>query len=208
MATVLKNLTNLFVIGGDYLLYRKTYNAGVWASLGLMALSALCGAATDLAFSLRGYMWQLVNCCFTAGYSLHLRGVMDRVAPLTQARERLDEFSMVFYNNLLSLPLLGALVFASGEAQQLPSQPALGNSGFLAAAGASAVLAFGISFASLWFLSTTTATTFSLVGSLNKVPVAVLGLVAFHVPSNAQNIASILVGLIAGIVFVKAKQVR
>lgn len=66
-------------------------------------------------------------------------------------------------------------------------------------------VAFGISFASLWFLSTTTATSYSLVGSLNKIPVALIGLVAFNVPWNLENLASILVGLVAGIVFVKAK---
>ena len=31
MATVLKNLTNLFTIGGDYFLYKKTYSAPVCA---------------------------------------------------------------------------------------------------------------------------------------------------------------------------------
>lgn len=66
-------------------------------------------------------------------------------------------------------------------------------------------VAFSISFASLWFLSTTTATSYSLVGSLNKIPVAIIGLVAFNVPWNMENLASILVGLVAGIVFVKAK---
>ena len=56
------------------------------------------------------------------------------------------------------------------------------------------------------FLSTTTATSYSLVGSLNKIPVAVIGLVAFNVPWSVENLASILVGLFAGIIFVKAKQ--
>ena len=32
-----------------------------------------------------------------------------------------------------------------------------------------------------------------------------IGLVAFNVPWNLENLASILVGLVAGIVFVKAK---
>lgn len=77
---------------------------------------------------------------------------------------------------------------------------------FLAAACASALLAFGISFASLWFLSTTTPTTYSLVGSLNKVPVAVIGLLAFSVAWSAPNLASIAVGLVAGVVFAQAKQ--
>lgn len=76
---------------------------------------------------------------------------------------------------------------------------------FVAAACASALLAFFMSFASLWFLSTTTATTYSLVGSLNKIPVALIGLVAFSVPWSIQNLASVLVGLVAGIIFVKAK---
>lgn len=57
----------------------QTYGAGVWCTLALMGVSALCASATDLAFDLRGYVWQFVNCLFTAGYSLYLRGVMDKV---------------------------------------------------------------------------------------------------------------------------------
>lgn len=79
MATVLKNVTNLFTIIGDWWLYGRVYNAGVWVALLLMTLSAICGAATDLAFSASGYTWQMVNCLFTAAYSLYLRGVMDKV---------------------------------------------------------------------------------------------------------------------------------
>ncbi|KAL3139932.1 hypothetical protein ABBQ38_004222 [Trebouxia sp. C0009 RCD-2024] len=206
MATVLKNLTNLFVIGGDYFFYNKTYGSAVWLTLGLMMLSAVCGAATDLAFNLTGYFWQLINCMFTAAYSLYLRGVMDRLVGLTVNKTRLDEFSMVFYNNLLSLPLLLILIWQGGEFDSLAQEPALQNPYFLTAALASSLLAFCISFASLWFLSSTTATTYSLVGSLNKIPVALIGLVAFNVPWSPQNLLSILVGLGAGVIFVRAKQ--
>ena len=73
----------------------QVYGAGVWASLALMCASALCGSITDLAFDLEGYLWQLVNCLFTASYSLYLRGVMDKVVALTVNKTRLDEFSMV-----------------------------------------------------------------------------------------------------------------
>ncbi len=60
---------------------------------------------------MQGYAWQLVNCLFTAGYSLYLRGTMDRVVTLTANKTKLDEFSMVFYNNLLSMPLISALMW-------------------------------------------------------------------------------------------------
>jgi GDP-mannose transporter len=261
MVTVLKNLTNLFTICGDFLLFGRVYGRRVWATLALMALSALCGAVTDLEFSAAGYAWQIANCAFTSAYSLALRLLMERggealwgggsngdasssssssslsssaaaaaalavgeKAALTSSHlqqhhrhstttaaslprgKRLNELSMVFYNNALSLPLIAALAWARGDLGRASTEPALGDPRFLAAAGASAALAFGISFTSLWFLSTTTATTFSLVGSLNKVPVAVVGLVAFGVPATAQNVAAICVGLVASAVFVWAKQ--
>ncbi len=92
------------------------------------------------------------------------------------------------------------------QAETLLDEPTLKDPVFLTAACLSALLAFGISFASLWFLSTTTPTTYSLVGSLNKVPVALIGLVAFSVAWSVPNLASILVGLVAGVVFARAKQ--
>ena len=61
------------------------------------------------------------------------------------------------------------------------------------------------SFTSLWFISTTTPTIYSLVGSLNKVPLAVIGLFAFHTPWTTENLLSIMVGLVAGVLFVIAK---
>ena len=75
----------------------------------------------------------------------------------------------VYYNNALSLPLLCVVAAASGEFSKIATEPAIYNRGFQAAACLSAFCGFIISFCSLWFLSTTTATTFSLVGSLNKV---------------------------------------
>jgi len=73
MSTVLKNMTNLMVIGAEYVLYRRTYNSGIWATLGLMILSAICGAYTDLSFSASGYFWQMVNAGFTAANMLYLK---------------------------------------------------------------------------------------------------------------------------------------
>ena len=54
------------------------------------------------------------------------------------------------------------------------------------------------SFTSLWFLSTTTPSIFSLVGSLNKVPLALIGLFMFSVPWTLPNLLSVLVGTLHG----------
>lgn len=141
---VLKNLTNLFTLGGDYFLYGRTYKLNVWGCVGLMILSALCGAATDLAFNAAGYFWQIVNCMFTAAYSLYMRGAMDRVAQHTSDGKRLGEFSMVFYNNLLSLPCCLLLMAMTGELYGVWKEPDLHNIAFLLVAGFSGVIGFAI----------------------------------------------------------------
>jgi GDP-mannose transporter len=112
---------------------------------------------------------------------------------------------MVFYNNVLSLPLLLGLAMYTGEIFTVLQQPALRNPSFLAAALVSALCGFLISFCSLWFLSTTTATTYSLVGSLNKIPIATIGLLMFEKAWRLENVASVAVGLVAGVIFVRAK---
>ncbi|KAA3464489.1 GDP-mannose transporter GONST1 isoform X1 [Gossypium australe] len=68
----------------------------------------------------------------------------------------------------------------------------------------------------MWFLHQTGATTYSglnvsifvicsLVGSLNKIPLSVAGIVLFHVPTSLENSASIFFGLLAGVFFARAK---
>ena len=131
---------------------------------------------------------------------------MERVKAFTANGEKLDEYSMVFYNNLLSLPLIFAVMWYQGELASLPLQPDLYNPKFLIVASLTGVVSFGISFSVLWFLSTTTPTTFSLVGSLNKIPVSVLGLFLFESSWSFLNLGSVMIGLVSGVMFVVAKQ--
>ena len=205
MVTVLKNLTNFLVIFGDLLIFKKRYSSGVWATLVLMLISALCSAATDLAFDASGYTWQMINNAFTAAYSLWLRAVITKMSVITHKQGGTDEFGMVVFNNLLSIPMIAALVFITGEAWTVAKEPALKQPAFLIAAASSGIIGFLISIASMWFLSCTTATTFSLVGSLNKIPLAVLGMLLFKAPTSTNNLLSVMVGLIAGAVFAQAK---
>eukprot|EP00775_Hariotina_reticulata_P009771 gene9771-9928_t len=205
MVTVWKNVSNFVTAVCDVTIYKKSYSSPVWATLFLMLLSAVVGAYTDINFTWSGYSWQIANCAFTSAYALYLRSVMDKVAEHTTNKQKMDEFSMVYYNNLLSIPPILVLMLVFGEHNGLLEQPALQNPTFLAVALVGGLIGFGISFSALWFLSQTTATIYSLVGALNKIPVAVIGILVFKDPTNPQNLASILIGLGAGILFTYAK---
>ncbi|KAM1205216.1 hypothetical protein ACFX1X_006174 [Malus domestica] len=76
---------------------------------------------------------------------------------------------------------------------------------FWVVATASGLLGLATSFTSMWFLHQTGPTTYRLVGSLNKIPISLAGLVLFRVPFSLLNLFSILFGLFAGIFFARAK---
>ena len=206
MVTVLKNLTNLLTICGEYVVFGRMYGIGVWSCLALMTISAISGAYTDLSFTRSGYMWQIGNCVFTASYSIYLRLVMDRVQFFTG--KKLSESTMVLLNNGMSIPCLLLLAHMCGETTKIyePLQLAtITDLGFQAAAIVSSFTGLALSYSSIWFLSSSTPTTYSIVGSLNKIPIALLGIIIFSAPTTWANMISISIGLFAGIVFVKAK---
>lgn len=65
--------------------------------------------------------------------------------------------------------------------------------------------AFAMSYASAWCVRTTSSTTYSMVGALNKLPIAVSGIVFFGDPATFSNVTAIMIGFIAGIVYSYAK---
>ncbi|KAI3903697.1 hypothetical protein MKW98_032351 [Papaver atlanticum] len=204
MVTVLKNVTNVITALGEMYLFKKSHDSRVWAALFLMIISAVSGGVTDISFHAVGYTWQILNCFLTASYSLTLRRVMDTAKQVTKSGN-LNEFTMVLLNNTLSLPLGLLLIFLFNEVDYLFDTPLLRMPTFWLVMTSSGFLGLAISFTSMWFLHQTGATTYSLVGSLNKIPLSVAGILLFHVPTSFQNFTSILFGLLAGVFFARAK---
>ncbi|KNA15197.1 hypothetical protein SOVF_100600 [Spinacia oleracea] len=204
MVTVLKNVTNVMTAVGEMYLFQKHHDNRVWAALFLMIISAISGGVTDLSFHAVGYTWQFINCFLTASYSLTLRRVMDTAKQVTRSGN-LNEFTMVLLNNTLSIPLGLLLIFIFKEVDYLYETPLLKLPSFWLVMTLSGFLGLAISFTSMWFLHQTGATTYSLVGSLNKIPLSVAGIFLFHVPTSLQNSTSILFGLLAGVFFARAK---
>ncbi|KAF8404366.1 hypothetical protein HHK36_009249 [Tetracentron sinense] len=197
MVTVLKNVTNVITALGEMYLFKKRHDTSVWAALFLMIISAISGGITDLSFHAVGYTWQIINCFLTASYSLTLRRVMD-TAKLVTKSGNLNEFSMVLLNNILSLPLGVLLIFVFKEVDYLFETPLLRSPIFWLVITSSGLLGLAISFTSMWFLHQTGATTYSLVGSLNKIPLSVAGILLFKVPTSLENSGSIFFGRALG----------
>ena len=195
MITVFKQLANLLTCVGELYFFGKKVSPIIFVSFGIMIFGAGLAATKDLAFSFQGYAWQIVNCVATSAYVLSLRHATTHV--------KLSRLQMVFYNNVLSLPLLLALVVVKREPHLLNEAVRLGdiNATVLLGNAATGLISVGLSLASIWCVAATSATTYAVAGALNKLPVAILGSFLFDAPISRQGAIYIAVSLCGGFLY-------
>jgi GDP-mannose transporter len=200
MITVFKNLTNVIIVFGDWYWHQQKINIGVLLAFGVMVVGAVAAAYTDIMFSAEGYFWMSANCAATASYVLYMRSVT------TREDVQLSKFEMVFYNNLLSIPLLLPVSLAFGEFGVLSSSTAVVFSwSFISVNLVAGSMGFFLNLASLWCVGSTSATTYALVGSVNKIPVSLLGMLLFDAVITAQSAAYIAVSMAGGFIYTYVK---
>jgi len=114
----------------------------------------------------------------------------------------------MFYNNLLTIPILfvcSLLVEDWSVPNLVKNFPIDSRNAIIGAmifTGASSVF---ISYTSAWCVRVTSSTTYSMVGALNKLPLALSGLIFFDAPVTIPSVSAIFVGFVSGIVYAIAK---
>lgn len=116
-----------------------------------MVAGAVVAGATDLTYSLPGYIWVSICAVSTAAYLLLIRKLSDRtgmhwdqvhdsvehIAGRAMWSERvfcagLTQAGLLFYNNVLALPMMaGYMLLATNEAQQALRLPQITQPHFL-----------------------------------------------------------------------------
>ena len=114
----------------------------------------------------------------------------------------------MFYNNVLSIPiLLVASIFVENWSSENVNKnfPLDRRQSIAAAMIFSGLSSVFISYTSAWCVRVTSSTTYSMVGALNKLPIAVSGLIFFDAPVTIPSVSAIGVGFVSGIVYALAK---
>ncbi|OKL62383.1 GDP-mannose transporter 1 [Talaromyces atroroseus] len=213
--TIFKNLTIILIAYGEVLWFGGSAVTGLTLfSFGLMVLSSLIAAWADIQHALQssvnattkvstlnaGYIWMMINCLCTAFYSLCMR----KRIKLTNFKD----FDTMFYNNLLSIPVLLVATFlvedwsSENVARNFPETS---RSSIVVAMVLSGLSSVFISYTSAWCMRVTSSTTYSMVGALNKLPIAVSGLIFFDAPVTLGSVSAIAIGFVSGIVYSVAK---
>jgi GDP-mannose transporter len=189
MVTLLKNVAVVFTVLGDRLWLHHSLSLMCWAAVGLIVIGSSCGMATDVEFSPVGYFWMGLSCAFASLYVLLTKKLLSS--------RNIHYFTILFWNNSLSIVLLAAIAVANNAAEvakcvairRLPfglSAPLVAFSG---------VLGLALSVSTFSLLGFTSATSYVVVGTANKVAQAILSFVLFRVSVTLRNGISVGIGL-------------
>ncbi|VUG16061.1 VRG4 [Brettanomyces bruxellensis] len=204
--TIFKNLTIILIAYGEVIWFGGEVTPMALGSFFLMVFSSVVACFGDKnsegALNLNiGYVWMFTNCFASASFVLFMR----KRIKLTNFKD----FDTMYYNNILSIPILlvASILLEDWSPENLnrnfPPDNRLAVISAMIFSGASSV---GISYCSGWCIRVTSSTTYSMVGALNKLPIALSGLIFFDAPINFFSVSSIFIGFAAGVLYAVAKQ--
>lgn len=182
---------------GDCIIYGASVEFLVIAAFGVMLAGAVMAARNDTDVTQTGLFWMLANCLCTSGYVLYLKFATKSV--------KLSKFGMVFYNNVLCTLFLFPVSVMNGEFATFMGTKAIHTMDYAVKNAFAGFVGFFLNFASLNCVAQTGPTTYAMIGSLNKVPIAIVGYLIFDESISEKTWTFIAISLAGGILYTIAK---
>lgn len=197
MVTVFKNVTNIITTAGDYVFFGSKPEGMAVAAFAVMFLGAVAAAQNDIHVTATGLFWMVANCMATSSYVLYMKYATQNI--------QLSKFGMVFVNNVLCVALLLPVAFLNGEITTFLNAKQVHTFDYASKNAFAGFVGFFLNFASLHCVSVTGPSTYAIVGSLNKIPVAILGYLIFDSVIDSKTWFFISVSLCGGFLYSYAK---
>ena len=184
---------------------RELPSARSWLSLAIIGVGAVCYANFDAEFSNKGlaaYAWPSIYLTVIAVEMTYGKLIVHSVEMKSKI------WGPTYYTNVLSAPLMLFLFVSSGEYGKLTTQYEAGaldvSASTLLLVAASCVVGTGISFAGWWCRSQTSATTYTLVGVMNKCLTILGNVMLWDKHATPAGIASLFLCLGGGFLYRQA----
>jgi len=197
MVTIFKNVSNITTAVGDYYCFGNKPEPLVVVAFGIMLSGAVAAAKNDTTINLSGVVWMVCNCFASSGYVLYMKHATEKV--------NLSKFGMVFYNNVLCVIFLLPVAAMMGQTKVFFTTPAIHTPDYAMKNLFAGLVGFLLNFASLTCVAVSGPTTYVTIGSLNKIPVAILGYYIFDSIISQETWFFIAVSMCGGFLFSFAK---
>jgi len=196
---VFQTLTSLVIAYGDYKLLKSGMpNNKVIVSLGIIVVGSLCYMLSDSEFKMDTYFWVFMYFIAKTTDMLYTKHICDTV-PMTS-------WGRSFYNNFLSM--FPWIFFALlKESTQVSTFYEEGNvTGIVyTVVFMSCVLGIGISIVGFMAREAISATSFSVVGNMNKVLTVFINYFIWDNHASVQGLLSLFICLIGGAYYAKVR---
>ncbi|KAH8819070.1 GDP-mannose transporter [Xylogone sp. PMI_703] len=215
--TIFRNLSIVVAAYGEILWFTGRATALTLLSFALMILSSIVASWSEIRDAINtadhpvktvvavsnlheGYIWIILNVICTASFLLSISKVIKTMD--------LRDWDTIFYNNLLTIPVLVVLSFliedwsSENLAKNFPTES---RSSLIIGTIYSGIAAVTISYCSAWCLRLTSSTTYSMVGALNKLPIALSGFIFFDAAITVTSVSAVVIGFISGLVYAWAQ---
>lgn len=195
--TVWKSLGPLAVTLAEAAVFRQRFPSQVYAAMALVAFSALVTARFDIEFSPVGYAWAAANVAANVAYLISLRVCLKG--------SRASSLEKTFHSNLLSLLLIVPLSIAFREVPLVIRALYLKSSAFQMCYVLSGALTTAVCASAFWTIQLTSGSTMSFIGGMNKIPIVIISYLVFGDRVSTMGWFGVSLGIVAGIVFIRAK---
>lgn len=195
--TVWKSLGPMFVTLFERVYFGDQFSIRVYLSMLLIVMSAFVTAINDLEYSAIGYAWAAMNVLANVAYLASLRIFLRD--PEVSALDK------TFHSNLLSIIPILPMSALSGELPKVFVALSTQSTWFITAYFLSGFLTTAVCASAFWTIALTNGSTLSFIGGLNKVPIILFSLFLFDMHISISGWVGVTLGVIAGIVFIKAK---
>lgn len=189
---VMTMLLEMYLLG-------KTFKMKIHVSIVLMIAGALIAAAGDFHVDALGYTLIMVNDLFTALQGVVLRKKMDE-------KGKLSTQGLMFYNNLLSLPVAFAIMaMTPGEFDGIMKFRDWQAKGFIVAIVLSAFMGFAINYSYYLCTKVNSPLTTTVIGCLKNVLTSYMGMIFRDYHYSHSNFAGVNVSVFGSLIYQHAE---
>ncbi|KFM24403.1 UDP-glucuronic acid/UDP-N-acetylgalactosamine transporter [Auxenochlorella protothecoides] len=192
MFIALRRFTLLITILLERFWLHKSHDWPTLAAMSIMIGGALVAAFTDMSFNMRGYAAVLANDLLTSLYLIMVKN--------NPASHGLSTTGMLFYNSVLSLPLLGGVLLLRSEVWRVLAYPLLLSPQFQTALFLASAMGLTINHSTMVCTRVNEPLMTSVAGNLKNVLMTVVGALAFgdfvFSPWNAAGLGASMAGAV------------
>lgn len=208
MYTTLRRTTVVFVMILEYMLLSSAVGSSfkppsvtIQCSIAIMCTGAFIAGYRDLNFDFFSYFIVMCYNVFTGLY-LVLINKLSSSEKMVPSTTRLDKFDFMFYNNLISIPLLCVVLLYTNESASLMTSPYSSHFGFWLSLFMSSTLAFVLNYSIFWNTAVNSALTQTVSGQAKDVIVVILGFLSFSdAVVEFWNIFGISLGFLGSLLY-------